>query len=151
MVMTREEIGLLFIGDDWAEAHHDIEIEDDHGQVLVSRRLPEGLAGVTLLHELIAEHLDPSVEPDQVLIGIETDRGPWVQALLAAGYVIYAINRCRWLAIGSGTPPRGRSRIPRMPICWLRSSGWTGPITARSPATPRSPSTSKWRPGRIRR
>ena len=92
MVMTREEIGLLFIGDDWAEAHHDIEIEDDLGQVLVSRRLPEGLAGVTLLHELIAEHLDPSVEPDQVLIGIETDRGPWVQALLAAGYVIYAIN-----------------------------------------------------------
>ena len=25
-------------------------------------------------------------------IGIETDRGPWVQALLAAGYQVYAIN-----------------------------------------------------------
>jgi hypothetical protein len=23
-----EEAGLLFVGDDWAEAHHDIEIED---------------------------------------------------------------------------------------------------------------------------
>jgi len=54
--------------------------------------LPEGLAGVTLLHELIAEHLDPSGEPDQVLVGIETDRGPWVQALLATGYLVYAIN-----------------------------------------------------------
>ena len=36
--------------------------------------------------------LDPTAEPDQVLVGIETDRGPWVQALLAAGYVVFAIN-----------------------------------------------------------
>jgi transposase len=45
-----------------------------------------------MLHELVAEHLDPAAEPDQVLIGIETERGPWVQALLAAGYVVFAIN-----------------------------------------------------------
>ena len=83
---------MLFIGDDWAEAHHDIEIEDEAGRLLVRKRVPEGLAGVTLLHELIAEHLDPSGEPDQVLVGIETDRGPWVQALLATGYLVYAIN-----------------------------------------------------------
>lgn len=83
---------MLFIGDDWAEAHHDIEIEDEAGRPLVRKRLAEGLAGVTLLHELIAEHLDPSGEPDQVLVGIETDRGPWVQALLATGYLVYAIN-----------------------------------------------------------
>jgi hypothetical protein len=30
------------------------------------------LAGITTLHELVAEHLDPAAEPDQVLIGIET-------------------------------------------------------------------------------
>ena len=36
---------MLFIGDDWAEAHHDIEIEDESGRVLARRRLPEGLAG----------------------------------------------------------------------------------------------------------
>jgi hypothetical protein len=83
---------VLFIGDDWAEAHHDIEIEDESGRVLARRRLPEGLAGITTLHELVAEHLDPTSEPDQVQVGIETDRGPWVQALLAAGYVVFAIN-----------------------------------------------------------
>jgi transposase len=83
---------VLFIGDDWAEAHHDIEIEDEAGRVLARRRLPEGLAGITMLHDLVAEHLDPAAEPDQVLIGIETERGPWVQALLAAGYVVFAIN-----------------------------------------------------------
>jgi transposase len=27
-----------------------------------------------------------------VLVGIETERGPWVQALLASGYTVYAIN-----------------------------------------------------------
>jgi transposase len=83
---------VLFVGDDWAEAHHDIEIEDESGRVLARRRLPEGLAGITTLHELVAEHLDPTAKPDQVQVGIETDRGPWVQALLAAGYVVFAIN-----------------------------------------------------------
>jgi transposase len=83
---------VLFIGDDWAEAHHDIEIEDEFGRVLARRRLPEGLAGISALHELIAEHLDPAGEQDQVQVGIETERGPWVQALLAAGYIVYAIN-----------------------------------------------------------
>jgi transposase len=83
---------VLFIGDDWAEAHHDIEIVDASGRVLARKRLLEGLAGITALHELVAEHLDPDGEPDQVLVGIETERGPWVQALLAAGYSVYAIN-----------------------------------------------------------
>jgi hypothetical protein len=94
---------VLFVGDDWAEAHHDIEIEDEAGRVLARRRLPEGLAGITMLHELVAEHLDPAAEPDQVLIGIETERGPWVQALLAAGYVVFAINPLQ-VARVSGTP-----------------------------------------------
>ena len=46
-----EEAGLLFIGDDWAVAHHDVEIEDASGRVLAGKRLPEGLAGFTALHE----------------------------------------------------------------------------------------------------
>ena len=48
--------------------------------------------GSRRLHELVAEHLDQEDEPDQVLVGIETDRGPWVQALIAAGYTVFAIN-----------------------------------------------------------
>jgi transposase len=38
---------------------------------------------------LLAEHAD---EPDQVVVGIETDRGLWVTALSAAGYQVYAVN-----------------------------------------------------------
>jgi transposase len=83
---------VLFVGDDWAEDHHDIEILDETGRRLVRRRLPEGAAGIAGLHALIADHLDPDAEPDQVVVGIETDRGPWVAALLAAGYLVYAVN-----------------------------------------------------------
>jgi transposase len=59
------------------------------GARLASRRLPEGLAGIRGFHELVASHAD---EPGQVVVGIETDRGLWVEALIAAGYQVYGIN-----------------------------------------------------------
>ena len=74
---------MIFVGDDWAEDHHDVYLMDENAQRLVSRRLPEGLTGIRQLHGLIAEHAE---EPDQVVIGIETDRGLWVGALTGAGY-----------------------------------------------------------------
>ena len=69
--------------------HHDVHLMDETGARLASRRLPEGLAGIGEFHQLLARHAD---EPDQVVIGIETDRGLWVDALVAAGYQVYAIN-----------------------------------------------------------
>jgi hypothetical protein len=80
---------MLFVGDDWAEDHHDVHLMDETGEQLARRRLPEGLVGIRGFHELVAAHAD---EPDDVVIGIETDRGLWVQALVAAGYQLYAIN-----------------------------------------------------------
>ena len=80
---------MLFVGDDWAEDHHDVYLMNDTGDRLASRRLPEGLAGIGRLHELIAEHAE---DPAQVVIGIETDRGLWVDALTAAGYQVFAVN-----------------------------------------------------------
>jgi transposase len=80
---------MIFIGDDWAEDHHDVYLMDEAGQRLASRRLPEGLTGIRQLHELVAAHAE---EPEQAVIGIETDRGLWVGALTAAGYQVYAIN-----------------------------------------------------------
>src|ERR1700722_18337838 len=62
---------------------------DEAGNRLAARRLPEGLAGIRQLHELLGAHVD---EPDQVVVGIETDRGLWVGALAAAGYRVLAIN-----------------------------------------------------------
>ena len=82
---------MLFVGDDWAEGHHDIEIMDATGRTLAALRLPDGVEGITRLHALIADHSD-GVASEQVLIAIETDRGPWVTALVAAGYRVFAVN-----------------------------------------------------------
>jgi transposase len=82
----------LFVGDDWAQDHHDMELMDAPGRVLARKRLPEGVAGMARLHELIGQHLGVDAEDAEVVIGIETDRGPWVTALVAAGYTVYAVN-----------------------------------------------------------
>jgi transposase len=90
---------MLFVGDDWAEDHHDIEVQDESGRRLARARVPEGIAGLSRLHELLAEHLsEDDVDPQtgfvaqSVVVGIETDRGAWVAALAAAGYQVFAIN-----------------------------------------------------------
>jgi transposase len=85
---------LLLVGDDWAEEHHDVEVQDESGRVLARARLPEGVAGIAGLHAMIGEQLGEDEDSDEatVVVGIETDRGPWVQALIAAGYLVYPIN-----------------------------------------------------------
>src|SRR6266568_7749162 len=90
---------MLFVGDDGAEDHHDIEIVDETGRRVARQRLPEGLSGVSRLHALIAAampaewaELETGEAAGRVKIGIETDRGPWVAALVAAGYEVFAIN-----------------------------------------------------------
>ena len=82
----------LFVGDDWAEDHHDVELMDAAGRVLARRRLAEGVAGMARLHELIGQHLGAGDDDAEVVIGTETDRGLWVTALVAAGYTVYGVN-----------------------------------------------------------
>ena len=83
---------MLFVGNDWAEDHHDVEVVDEAGQRLARRRLSDGVEGMAGFHALVAEYLPEDGEVTDVVIGIETDRGPWVTALVAAGYQVYAIN-----------------------------------------------------------
>lgn len=80
---------MLFVGLDWAETHHDVAVMDEGGQVVTARRVAEGLAGLTALHELLAGLV---ADPAEVVIGTETDRGLFVGALVVAGYQVYAVN-----------------------------------------------------------
>ena len=82
----------LFVGDDWAEDHHDIELLDGSGHRLARTRLPEGVAGMTRLHTMVADQVGDHADEAEVVVGIETDRGPWVAALVAAGYTVLAVN-----------------------------------------------------------
>ena len=80
---------MLFVGVDWGERHHHLCLLDPDGSVLATHRVGDGLAGVGELHGLVAAHAE---QPGQVAVGIETDRGLLVAALLAAGYQVYAVN-----------------------------------------------------------
>lgn len=80
---------MIFVGNDWAEDHHDVYVMDQQGSKLAAKRLGEGIEGVSTFHALLAAHVE---DPTQVRIGIETDRGLWVNALVAAGYQVYSIN-----------------------------------------------------------
>jgi transposase len=82
---------LFFLGDDWAEEHHDVELQSESGKVLARATLPEGIVGIARLHAMIGERLGEQDEAE-VIVGIETERGPWVQALVAAGYRVYPVN-----------------------------------------------------------
>lgn len=80
---------MIFVGVDWAEAHHDVQVQNEDGRRLAGGRLPEGVDGIARFHEMVGTHAD---EPADVVIGIETDRGLFVGALVAAGYEVYAVN-----------------------------------------------------------
>lgn len=60
---------MLFVGDDWAEDHHDIEIQDETGRRLAKARLPEGIEGISRLHALLAGHLPEEwADPDTGMV-----------------------------------------------------------------------------------
>jgi len=79
----------VFVGHDWAEAHHDVHVEDGQGRRLAKARLSEGVEGVAGFHELVAPFIE---EPDDVTVATETDRGLFVAALVATGYRVVAVN-----------------------------------------------------------
>lgn len=80
---------MLFVGIDWAEAHHDVCVLNEQGEVLARSKITDGLAGVRSLYELIGGHAD---DPGDVVVAIEIDRGLLVSALVSAGYKVFAIN-----------------------------------------------------------
>jgi hypothetical protein len=82
-------VGKVFVGHDWAEAHHDVHVEDEEGRRLAKARLPEGVEGVARFHELVAPFVE---EPSEVVVATETDRGLFVGAMVAAGYTVLAVN-----------------------------------------------------------
>ncbi len=85
---------MLFVGVDWAEEHHDVCVMDAAGRVAAKGRVSNDLAGIAKLHDLIAGAVPVEVEDQDVtvIVGIETDRGLLVRALVAAGYRVLAVN-----------------------------------------------------------
>ena len=101
-------MGKVFVGHDWAEARHDVHVEDGQGRRLAKARVAEGVEGVARFHELVAGFID---EPGDETIATGTDRGLFVGALVASGYRVLAVNPVSTSRFGNGTRRRGRSLI----------------------------------------
>ena len=67
---------MLFVGDDWAEDHHDVEVVDEAGRVLARAGVPEGLEGVTRLHALIAEQMPAAARTFEQVFTLYNARDP---------------------------------------------------------------------------
>lgn len=80
----------LYCGIDWAEAHHDVAVVDDTGEVVARARIGTDSAGYAQLLDLLAQAGDTAEDP--IPMAIETDRGLLVAALRTTGRSIYPIN-----------------------------------------------------------
>ena len=136
---------MIFLGIDWAEAHHEFCLLSETGGVLARGRVPDGVEGVAQLHEMVAEHASG---PEEIVVGIELDRGLLVGALAASGYQLYAINplsvdryRDRHRVSGAKSDPGDAKVLAEI----VRTDLTT---TDRSPATRRWPRRSRSSPPR---
>jgi transposase len=80
---------VIFVGIDWSEEQHEVEVMAGSGQRLRSLRIAHGVEGLAKLQETIAEFAS---EPSEVVVGVESDHGLLVNALVGSGYQVYPIN-----------------------------------------------------------
>lgn len=100
---------MIFVGIDWSESHHDVEVQAGSGKVLKQLRINADVGGLTRLHETLSELAE---EPSQVVIGIESNHGLLLNALVASGYRLYSINPLTSARAREGESP-GRSKSDR--------------------------------------
>src|SRR5918994_3646727 len=80
---------MLLVGIDWAEVEHAACLMDTTGAVRQRLKVPHTAAGVRRLRSAIARH---ESQPDLVVVAIERPDGLLVDAMLDAGYQLYALN-----------------------------------------------------------
>jgi len=96
------------------------------------------MAGISRLHAMVGRHAGDA-EDLQVVVGIETDRGMWVQALVAAGYQVYPVNPLQAARFRERLGVSGAKSDPVTPTPSLMWSAQSATSCARSPATATAP------------
>lgn len=95
---------MIFVGIDWSEEHHEVELQEGSGKVLKRLKISADLAGLTRLQEVITAQ---DQEPSQVVVAIEASHGLLVNALVASDYRVYAINPMTSARARQGESPSG--------------------------------------------
>lgn len=109
---------MLLVGIDWAETQHAVCFLTPTGTVLGRLTVPHTPAGLRHLRDSIAVH---EADAAAVLVAIERPDGLLVDARLAAGYKIYALNpkaveryRGRTRTTGAKTDPADAALLARI-------------------------------------
>ena len=103
---------MLFVGDDWAETHHDVELMDAAGRRLAKARLSEGVVGMARLHAMIGEQLGEDTDEAQVVVGIETDPGT-----VGTGVDRRRVHSVCDQSVAGGLLPETAQRVRRQERC----------------------------------
>ena len=80
---------MWYVGLDWADTHHDVEVLDEAGKRVGVRRFAHNHAG---LHELKAFLLGIAASPEELVCIVETTHGLLISFLLEAGIPVYPVN-----------------------------------------------------------
>jgi transposase len=80
---------MWYVGLDWADTHHDVEVLDEAGKRVGVRRFAHSHEG---LNELKAFLLGIAASPDQLACMVETNHGLLITFLLEAGIPVYPVN-----------------------------------------------------------
>ncbi len=80
---------MWYVGLDWADTHHDGEVQDEAGKRIGARRFAHSHDG---LHELKAFLLGIAASPEELACIVETNHGLLIAFLLEAGIPVYPVN-----------------------------------------------------------
>src|SRR2546426_7227844 len=80
---------MWYVGLDWADTHHDVEVQDEGGLRVGARRFVHSHGGLT---ELKAFLLSIAASPEELACIVETSHGLLIAFLLEAGIPVYPVN-----------------------------------------------------------
>lgn len=80
---------MWYVGLDWADTHHDVDVLDEAGKHVGARRFSHSQEG---LHDLKQFLLSFTSQPEELACILETNHGLLIAFLLSAGIPVYPVN-----------------------------------------------------------
>jgi transposase len=80
---------MWYVGLDWADTHHDVEVLDEAGQRVGARRFAHSHEGLNELKQFVLSIAD---SPENLACIVETNHGLLLTFLLEAGIPVYPVN-----------------------------------------------------------
>jgi len=80
---------MWYVGLDWADTHHDVEVLDEAGKRVGAQRFAHSHHGLTQLKQFL---LSIAAQPEHLACIVETNHGLLITFLLEAGIPVYPVN-----------------------------------------------------------